>query len=291
LQTAAGALGWAACSKATSAPVKPANDDALDEALHRLHAREPEATQGLSTHAPMVAEVLCELGHADRVSGWLDNYRGPTLQLPTASEPIDPKNWRAALGPDVNASSWERANSRWRDWVALFGAELGNAPWREVLDKWAARLAPGMSGGATHGVIRTSHAVRALSRRETPERRAELARGLAYWASSYEEIKGRGPRIDLDKVPLYWEVKGHAPAGGNIVETLRHVAELASFPAPPEANLARIPTTTFWLPVTSSRPCCSLGPAQTGLSRSATCRRARAQAQSVDSSRTEKQHG
>lgn len=237
LQTVAGALGWAACGSASAAP---SNQDALDEALHRLHAREPASTAGLSTHAPMVAEVLCELGQGDRVSGWLDRYRGPTLQLPVASARIDPAQWRSALGPDVKASSWERANARWGDWVALFVAALASAPWRDVLDTWAARLAPGMSGGATHGVIRTSHAVRALGRRDTPERRAELARGLAYWASSYEEVRGRGPRVDrdkvLDQVPLYWDATGHAPTGRNIVEGLRHVGELATFPAPPEAS-------------------------------------------------------
>lgn len=235
LQTVAGAVGWAASGSARSAPA----DDALDEALHRIHACEPACTQGLSTHAPMVVEVLCALGHGDRAGPWLDRYRGPILELPAASARIDaadPRNWRAALGPDVTQSSWERANRRWRDWVDLFTAELAGAAWRDVLDRWAQRLAPGMSGGATHGVIRTSHAVRGLARRDTPERRAELARGLAYWASSYEEIKPRGPRVDLDKVPLYWEATGHGPAGRNIVEGLRHVGELAAFPAPPDAQ-------------------------------------------------------
>jgi hypothetical protein len=233
LQTVAGALGWAAYGGASAAP---ANDGALDEAYQRLHAREPAGTLGLSTHAPMVAEVLCALGYAERVSGWLDRYRGSMLQLPPASARIDPKHWRAALGPDVNASSWERANVRWRDWVELFTAELASAPWRDVLDTWAARLAPGMSGGATHGVIRASHAVRAIARRDTAPRRAELARGLAYWASSYEEIPGRGPRVGLERVPLYREAKGRAATGRNIVEVLRHVGELETFPAPPQAS-------------------------------------------------------
>lgn len=243
LHAVGGALGWAACGPkaaptALAAPAVPraAHDDALDEAYHRLHAREPASTLGLSTHAPMVAEVLCELGHPDRVTGWLDRYRGPTLELPPARARIDPKRWRDALGPDVNASSWERANVRWRDWVELFTGELAGAPWRDVLDTWAGRLAPGMSGGATHGVIRASHAVRALARRDTPQRRAELARGLAYWASSYEEIRGRGPRVGLERVPLYREVKGRAATGRNIVEVLRHVGELDGFPALPDAS-------------------------------------------------------
>ena len=60
------------------------------------------------------------------------------------------------------------------------------------------RLAPGLSAAATHGILRTAHAARALSRRDTPERRGELARGLAYWAVAYEELPARersGPRL------------------------------------------------------------------------------------------------
>jgi hypothetical protein len=99
-------------------------------------------------------------------------------------------------------------------------------PWPDVLDVWVARLASGMSGAATHGVIRTAHAVRALARRKTPERLGELARGLGYWASSYEELpvrKRTRRRLDtfaavLDEVPLYRTALGKSPEGRNIVE-------------------------------------------------------------------------
>jgi hypothetical protein len=231
LGAAAGGVGWAACAPARSAPA----GDALDEALHRLHAREPASTAGLSTHAPMVVEVLDALGRGDRIATWLERYRRSELELPPATARIDPVDWRKALGPDKSQTSWERANPRWRDWVTLFADELARAPWRDVVAAWVPRLAPGMSGGATHGVIRASHAVRGLGRRDTPERRAELARGLAYWASAYEAIDGRGPRVELDATPLYGEVTGHPATGRNIVETLRHVGELRAFPAPPDA--------------------------------------------------------
>src|ERR1700677_3211173 len=49
----------------------------------------------------------------------------------------------------------------------------------------AAGLAPGLMAAATHGVIRTGHAVRALALEDTPARRRELADGLAYWAADY----------------------------------------------------------------------------------------------------------
>lgn len=216
----------------------PAPDDAaLDEALRLLHRQEPRSKQGLSTHAPMAAEALCALGFADRAVSWIEDYDAPVLRLPTPSVRIDRENWRAAMGPRLGVASWEETNARWGDWREFFTAELAENRWTDVLDLWVGRLAPGMSGAATHGVIRTAHAVRALGRRETPERRGELARGLAYWASSYEELPARrrtAPRYErfadaLAEVPLYWEAFGKSPAGRNIVEALRHVRELGSF--------------------------------------------------------------
>ncbi|MGA7872007.1 MAG: hypothetical protein WCA22_14065, partial [Candidatus Binatus sp.] len=43
----------------------------------------------------------------------------------------------------------------------------------------------GLMAAATHGVIRTGHATRALALENTPARRRELADGLAYWAADY----------------------------------------------------------------------------------------------------------
>jgi hypothetical protein len=237
-----GALGWnTACSsaenKVSKEDVAAASDDALDEALRLLHKQEPKSKQGLSTHAPMVAEALCALGQADRAVSWIEDSRAPILELPGPFKPIDHHKWREALGPHVGAPTWEATNDRWADWKEFFIRELAESHWQDVLDLWVGRLVPGMSGAATHGVIRTAHAVRGLGRRETPERRAELARGLAYWASSFEELPARhrkGPPSDtiikaLEQVPLYREAFGRSPEGRNIVETLRHVRELDQF--------------------------------------------------------------
>jgi len=225
----------------TSTPTPPPNtgadDGPLDEALALLQRNEPQCKGGMSTHAPMAAEALCALGAADRVMSWVERYRAPVLQIPTASRPIRRAEWRAALGPRLGAITWEEANPRWGDWKEFFLSELSETRWQELLDLWVGRLAPGMSGAATHGVIRTAHAVRALSRRDTPQRRGELARALAYWASAYEELparRGTGPRVEgydkaLAHVPLYWESFGRKPEGRQIVETLRHVAELDRF--------------------------------------------------------------
>lgn len=236
---AAAALGGlatlaSAAEEKAAAPLVP-NDEALDEALRLLHGREPESRHGLSTHAPMVAEALCALGHSEKAVSWVAGYRGPDLRLPPPSRPIDRENWRSALGVRPG-SSWETSLPRYGDWRDFFSAELEEAPWSEVLDTWSARLAPGLCAAATHGVIRTAHAARALARRETKARRAEMARGLAYWASAYEELGPRpgGPAEGADlvsalsRLPLYTETHGGVPAG-NIVAGLRAARELPGF--------------------------------------------------------------
>jgi hypothetical protein len=236
--TCAGLASFAVRSASSEdKPAAPADDQALDDVLRQLQRAEPQCLQGLSTHAPMAAEALCALGFAQQAGPWFKNYRRPVLPLPRAKRRIDPNQWRDALGPDATAPTWEQANSRWGDWREFFTAQLAEGPWPEVLDGWIARLAPGMSGAATHGVIRTAHAVRALGRRQTPERLGELARGLAYWASSYEVLpagKRNQPRLDtfaaaLDEVPLYRTAFGKSPQGRNIVEVLRQVRKVDGF--------------------------------------------------------------
>jgi len=87
-------------------------------------------------------------------------------------------NWRAAIGDQ----------RRTEDWFEFFRNELEERPWREVLDTWAARLAPGLMAAATHGVIRTGHATRAITLDGSLARRRELADGLAYWAAEYMSL-------------------------------------------------------------------------------------------------------
>jgi len=241
-----GLAGAAGCARIYGAAAKPkdaqpktsdTSADALDEAYRLLEGDEPRSRRGLATHAPMVIEALCALGQCERAVRWVEDHRAPLRPLPRPSARIDPAQWRAALGPTAGATGWEAMHSRWGDWREFFLAELSERPWRDVLDVWVARLAPGMSGAATHGVIRTAHAVRALAARENPLRRAELARGLAYWASSYEELPARqrtGPQFQtfaraLAEVPLYWEAFGRRPDGSIIVEVLRGVRELDRF--------------------------------------------------------------
>jgi len=158
-------------------------DGRLDEALERLASTDAEYGVGLSNHAPMVAEALDALGRPATILPWLDGY-APRLEparAPVEAIPEAPAGaWRGALG-DLRRAG---------DWTRFFARRLAEAPWRAVLAAWVPRLASGLFGAATHGVIRTGHAARSLGRAETPPRRGELVRALGYWAASWQELPG-----------------------------------------------------------------------------------------------------
>ena len=155
-----------------------ASYEVLDEALDRLAGYGPELANGNFNHAPMVAEALCALGRPAAVVPWIGRYCARMLPRPVAGEPIRAADWHSALGK----------RERFADWCVFFAEALREAPWRTVLDLWAARLAPGISAAATHGAIRTGHAVRSLAAGESPQRLAELVDALASWAASYQEL-------------------------------------------------------------------------------------------------------
>ena len=148
--------------------------DVLDEALVRLGGFGPEFGGGLSNHGPMAVEALVRLGRTDAVAGWVDAY------VERLEDPVAPSGRPPELGDMSTVGDWERQ----------FAGELAEHPWNEVVRTWVPRLAPGLMGAATHGWLRTAHATRALHSRQTPERLAELGRGLAYWAASYQEVPG-----------------------------------------------------------------------------------------------------
>ena len=150
----------------------------LDSALESIADAGPDLRNGLTNHAPMAIEALCALGREEALAPWLAHYRAGMMPWPTAKEPIDPENWRTALGQIDRVS----------DWRAFFVKELAAAPWRDVLDCWVGRFAPAICASATHGVIRVAHVVRSLAENETSTRIAELAAGLGYWAACYQEL-------------------------------------------------------------------------------------------------------
>ena len=152
----------------------------LDEAYERLHVTGPEFDGFLSNHGPMAAEAMVRHGHSDLVGSWLDGYMRRLEEFPRGLGPIGP-DWQDALG-DLR---------RVADWTMLFGREIGEQPWRHVLNAWWPRLLPGVVAAATHGVIRVGHCVRALlADGDDPGHLAELVHGLAYWAARWQTLPG-----------------------------------------------------------------------------------------------------
>ena len=156
--------------------------DPLDQALTVFAGTAPEyGSEGLSNHGPMAAEALMRLGQADVVPGWAANYAQRLEPAPApAPRPLSDEAWPKALGDQA----------AFPDWLTLFETEMADRPVKAVIGEWVPRLVPGAVGAATHGLIRTAHGVRALGDADTPARRVELAHGLAYWASVYQELPG-----------------------------------------------------------------------------------------------------
>jgi Questin oxidase-like len=223
--------------------------ESLDDVLGTLSAFGPDLRNGNTNHAPMAVEALCALGHGDAAVPWLERYRGELLPMPGRRERITPESWRAALGKTKRAG----------DWSAFFAEELLGAPWREVLDRWVGRLAPGLCASAAHGVIRVGHAARSLALGESPARLRELADALASWAYAYQELPTAAPsgargvpaREAIRRVPVVPQDRRRF--AGTIVSSLEALDDFPEF-APaidllevggdPEAQLAEL-TRTF----------------------------------------------
>ena len=163
--------------------------DAMDEVLSIVDGIGFEmGPGGFTSHAPMGAETIVTLGYADQAVPWIDRYlrevphTAPPESTGSRLDPNDEVSWRSALG----------MHERLMDWILMFEEEMENEPWPAVLARWWPGLLPGFLGGLTHGLIRTAHAVRTLTAapEATPQRRRELARGLAYMAARYAWIPG-----------------------------------------------------------------------------------------------------
>ena len=160
----------------------------MDAALHFLSSYGPDLSNGFTNHGPMVAEALSAMGRPDAVMPWLrQNWplRHTLMPRHAASHAI--ADWKAALG-----------NNAPFDWSVFMADDLEKTGWEDFVARWTARLAPGASSDAAHGILRAGHAVRSMKERETPERLRELADAFGLWASSYTTL----PVADYSGAPM-----------------------------------------------------------------------------------------
>jgi questin oxidase-like protein len=159
------------------------SDDTLLDALDRLRGTGPEFDGFLANHGPMAAEALVRVGAADAVPRWVDTYRSRLDAAPEVVRGIGDDDWREHLG-DARLFG---------DWTAFLRRQARDDDWHALLLRWWPRLLPGLAASATHGVIRTAHAVRSLrdaGPHPDPLLVDELAQGLAFWAARYQTVPG-----------------------------------------------------------------------------------------------------
>src|SRR5438128_10952386 len=197
----------------------------IDEVLDILHRTGPDLVGGNSNHGPMATEALFALGRPEAVLPWIEGYKSRFQDHPPTRNPLSPGDWQASLGD----------RSRVADWVAFFDRELAEAPWQAVLQAGVPRLAPGLWAAATHGPIRTGHAVRSLAASATPQRLHELAEGLGYWAARYQVLPGRPSGRHTGQSPsaaVQYVRRVHGPdfdASGSIVQQIKGLDDQPEF--------------------------------------------------------------
>ncbi len=170
----------------------------------------------------MASEALARLGRAEAIPGWAAAYAERLSPAPPpASTPLGEDGWPGALGD----------YALYPEWLALFEREIADRPVAAVVGEWIPRLVPGTVGAATHGLIRTGHGLRALRGADTAPRRLEVAHGLAYWASQYQELPGppllighQGVAAALADLPYLPE---ETPTEPRITGQVAHVADIA----------------------------------------------------------------
>ena len=126
----------------------------------------------------MAAEAMVRHGHSDLVGPWLDGYMRRLEEFP--------RGW-ARSGPTCRRRFGDLR--RVADWTSFFRAELGQRPWREVLNAthglayWAARwqtLPGGHAGASAAAAASRARAATPLDSLAAIPRIAEQA-GRPHW--------------------------------------------------------------------------------------------------------------
>jgi hypothetical protein len=146
----------------------------LDEAFDRVSALDFEIPNPYVNHGPMACEALMTLGFDSELPEWVEHFE---TTMHRAIEPVTP-TWGHEF-------PWQDFFGDYRllpEWMGFFERAIDDDGWPDVVRTWVPRLMPGLVSALFHGVIRTSHAVRAIEVEDTRSRRAELARALGNWA-------------------------------------------------------------------------------------------------------------
>lgn len=144
--------------------------DALHHLLDEAQAYAPEQHQGLSNHLPMALSALHGLGASPaRMRAFFDRH---VLVLEAGDQPDSPAT------PVDDWLSWRGRTEAFAALRAHFHAALAWEGRDAVLHQALPRLMEAPAAASFHGLIRTAHAIES-------EHAAELASGLAFWATRW----------------------------------------------------------------------------------------------------------
>lgn len=196
-------------------------DGTLDEAYEQLHGTGPEFEGWLSNHGPMASDALLRLGQGEHLQSWLHGYVTRLEPAPNPRWRLTDDEWREPLGDA----------SRLGDWCALTNEQVHAEPWETVLARWWPRLLPGAVASATHGLIRTGHAVRALREQVNTPRLDELGQALAYWAARWQPVPGQRPARGTQDVAAALDALPAADLTGGVRTRLANLEQNPAWPA------------------------------------------------------------
>jgi hypothetical protein len=212
-----------------------------DQLLKSLSGTAPELRNGAPNHAPMVVEALAALGRDDDAVEWLEGNRFRLKEISDVGE----------TGLDDRPSPL--GNFTLKGWQNRFRHELDKRSWQATLDIWLPQLLPGSMAAGTHGLIRCSHAVRALENEVTSTRLEELASALTYCAARYTVMSGKPQlmgALDLEtaarRLPLLGRNVDRSGPPPRIVKMLNALPDFAAAvdllapPANPELALSQL---------------------------------------------------
>jgi hypothetical protein len=188
-----------------------------------------------ANHRPMALVALHALGaDSARMRAWAAAYSAQLQAAPAPQRWPAGDAWAERLG---DPAAWPLYRGLFREWLLHEGADA-------MLQQVLPQLMAGCGGAAFHGLLRTASAVRA-------GHGAELADGLAYWASRWLPL-GRddaaatasttAPAADLGSLlaRLQRAAPGRAPTQDFIVVCMAEVAARPGFDAAAAAFAAGV---------------------------------------------------
>ena len=172
----------AALQDADASVYLPAPQATLERALQAFSDTAAEYADGLSNHGPMTVEALFTLGRADAISDFTDRTL-PGLARSQVGAVMAGGDPAKLIGHPEQFTVLRGIISRELALELAADNSVG-----KTTASWVDRLSDSPIASAGHGLIRTFHAWRNVSRLATVTAVDELTTALAYWAATWVDL-------------------------------------------------------------------------------------------------------